>query len=60
MHALRWTRDDWAAPVADQNIIQSVLKAVALVRGPDEKYPDLWEKPGEKSSLTFFVLDDNL
>lgn len=60
MHALRWTADDWAAPAADQNVIQPALMAGALSRSPDKKYRGLQEKPGEKLSSTFFVLDDNL
>lgn len=56
--AQRLTTDDWATPAADQNVLQSVLIVETVMWGPDEKYPGLWEKPGEKS--TVFVLDGNL
>lgn len=54
VYAQRWTTDDWAAPAACQNILQSVLIVGTVMRGPEEKYPGLWEKHGEKSSSSFF------
>lgn len=60
MHAQRLTTNDWAAPAADQNVLQSVLIVGTVVRSPDEKNPGLQEDPGEKSSSAFFVLNSNL
>lgn len=45
--------------MADENVFQSTLLVGTIMGGPDEKYPGLREKPGEKSSSAFSVLGSN-